>query len=160
VAANEQKYQTYGMLIYPTFEQLDVYGPLNILASTAEYQKIDFHLIAETMDPVTTKPPRPEMNPKNSTVFVTLPPTHTFETAPELDVLIIPGGFGMFETDEVLEKAIQYIKKTAPKVKHILTVCSGSGLAARAGIMDGKKVRNVQFSLPTTSRLRVSRAPD
>lgn len=32
-----------------------------------------------------------------------------------------------------------YIAKTAPKTKHVLTICTGSGVAAKSGIMDGRR---------------------
>lgn len=78
------------------------------------------------------------MNPFNSSVFQKIVPTHTFETAPDLDVLIIPGGAGI--RSPYLNNTLKYIRETAPKVKHVITICTGSALAARAGIMNGKKV--------------------
>ncbi|CAO2654303.1 Nn.00g110360.m01.CDS01 [Neocucurbitaria sp. VM-36] len=88
------------------------------------------------------------MNPLNSTGYPLLPLTHTLETAPELDVLIIPGGPGWRNSD--LNATLEYIQKTAPKVKHIITICTGSGLAARAGIMNGRKATTNKTSWPTT----------
>lgn len=35
--------------------------------------------------------------------------------------------------------AIKCIKDTYPSLKYLITVCTGSGLAARAGILDGKR---------------------
>lgn len=128
------------MVLFRAFDLLDVYGPLEVLQSTSSYHKIDVALISETMDTVVTQPLMATMNPMNSSVYPTLAPTHTFETAPELDVLIIAGGAGM--RSPFINSTLEYIAKTAPKVKHIITICSGSGLAARAGIMNGRKVNN------------------
>jgi putative intracellular protease/amidase len=118
---------------------IDIYGPLEVIQFAASYRQINVSLIAETMDDVSTERLMPSMNPMNSSVWPTLPPTHTFENAPVPDVLIIPGGPGMRGPN--LNKTLEYIAKTAPKVKHIITICTGSGLAARAGIMNGRKVR-------------------
>ena len=78
------------------------------------------------------------MNPMNSSVWPTLNPTHTFETAPDLDVLIVPGGPGMRSPN--LNTTIEWLGQKAKEVKHVVTICTGAGLAARAGVMDGRRV--------------------
>jgi putative intracellular protease/amidase len=41
---------------------------------------------------------------------------------------------------------LDFIKQRAPKVKYVLTVCTGSGLVAKTGLLDGKKATtNKQF---------------
>ena len=70
--------------------------------------------------------------------FPTLPPTHTLQTAPkDLDVLIIPGGLGT--RSPLINDTIEYIARTYPKLQYLLTVCTGSALAARAGLLDGRR---------------------
>ncbi|KAL8385098.1 hypothetical protein RB599_007118 [Gaeumannomyces hyphopodioides] len=98
---------------------------------------LQLFLISETMDVVTTQPVVAAMNPMNSSVYPTLPPTHTLTTVPkDLDVLIIPGGLGA--RSPLINATVDYIAATYPKVRYLLTVCTGSALAARAGILDGK----------------------
>jgi transcriptional regulator GlxA family with amidase domain len=77
------------------------------------------------------------MNPLNSSVYPTLTPTHTFETVPDLDVLIIPGGQG-WRNPTSLNATMAYIRETTPKVQQVLARCRGSALTARAGILNGK----------------------
>lgn len=128
------------------FDLLDVHGPIEILQFLSGFYKIDIALIAETMDPVTSEPSMASMNPLNSSVYPVLPPTHTFETAPELDVLILAGGPGW--RNPTLNATLDYIARTAPKVKQVLTVCTGSALAARSGIMNGRKATTNKTSWP------------
>jgi transcriptional regulator GlxA family with amidase domain len=128
------------------FDVLDVMGPTEILQFVSSSFKTDIVYIAETMEPVTTRPSLPSMNPFNSSVYPLIPPTHTFETAPELDVLIIPGGPGW--RNPALNATLDYIRKTAPKVKQVITICTGSALAGRAGIMAGKKATTNKSSWP------------
>jgi putative intracellular protease/amidase len=107
---------------------------------TGRHHTLDVSLIAETLEPVTTEPLMAMMNPMNSSVWPTLPPTHTLDTArADLDVLVIPGGPGMRAPN--MNRTLEWIRETAPRVKHIITICTGSALAARAGIMGGRKVR-------------------
>lgn len=115
---------------------MDVFGPLEPLQLLARQYQLNLALISETMDPVTSRAATPAMNPYNSNFFPEVLPTHTVDNAPDLDVLIIPGGIGT--RSPLIEKTVEYIRKTMPKVKFLLTVCSGSLLAARAGVLDDK----------------------
>jgi transcriptional regulator GlxA family with amidase domain len=65
-------------------------------------------------------------------------PTHTFATAP-LDILLVPGGLGTRGSALPVEEAIAFIRNTYRQLKYLITVCTGSGLAARAGVLDGKQ---------------------
>jgi len=75
-----------------------------------------------------------------------LPPTHTFENSPDLDILILAGGPGW--RIPTLDATLDFIAKTAPNVKYVLTICTGSALAARAGIMNGRKATTNKTSWP------------
>ncbi|KAF2878046.1 DJ-1/PfpI family protein [Massariosphaeria phaeospora] len=125
-----------GVLLFPAFELLDVFGPLEIISVLAGTYQLQLSLIAETMDPVSTRPLLAAMNRMNSSVFPEVLPTHTIHNAPALDVLLVPGGLGT--RSPFINATLAYIKKTAPQVKYVITVCSGSLLAARAGILDGR----------------------
>lgn len=87
------------------------------------------------MDPVTTRVPG--LGTSSPNFAQSIVPTHTFETAPQLDVLIVPGGFG--NRAPGLESLVNFIKERYPTVRYFISVCTGSGLAARAGILDGKR---------------------
>jgi transcriptional regulator GlxA family with amidase domain len=128
------------------FDVLDVFGPVEVLQMVSGSYRTEIAFIAETMEPVTTRPAMAHMNPLNNNVWPLLPPTHTFETAPELDVLIIPGGPGW--RNPAWNTTLDYIRQTAPKVKHVLTICTGAGLAARSGIMSGRKATTNKSSWP------------
>lgn len=138
--------RTFGIVLFRMFDLLDVHGPIEILQFLSGVYKIDIALIAETMEPVTSEPSMASMNPFNSSVYPVLPPTHTFETAPKLDVLILAGGPGW--RNPTLNATLDYIARTAPKVKQVLTICTGSALAARAGIMNGRKATTNKTSWP------------
>ncbi len=78
------------------------------------------------------------MNTKGSRFGVNVVPTHTHESVPDdLDVLLIPGGIGVIE--DTAKPTIEFVKKTYPKLKYLITVCNGASLAAMAGVLDGKR---------------------
>lgn len=66
-------------------------------------------------------------------------PTHTFDNPPEkIEVLLVPGGGGT-RSEASSGPVIEFIAKIYPSLRYLLTVCTGSGLAARAGVLDGKR---------------------
>lgn len=91
---------------------------------------IEFYIIAETLEPVSTK------WEGTHSAGQSIVPTHTFANALELDVFVIPGGIGGFHASPAL---LEYISKAGSATGNLLTVCNGSALAAQAGILDNKK---------------------
>jgi transcriptional regulator GlxA family with amidase domain len=102
-------------------------------------------LLSSTLDPVTTKAPISPIALGQS-----LLPTHTFATAPSLDLLLVPGGLGTRIPCPEISDAIAYIRATYPSLKYLVTVCTGSVLAARAGVLDGKKATTNKMAWATT----------
>ena len=128
---------SYGVLLYRAFEPLDVFGPLTALQTTSRYHHMTLSLISATLDPVTTEPLTPRMNPQNSSFFQQVLPTHTLATAPPLDVLLVPGGLG--SRSPFLNDSIAFIADRFDSLQYLLTVCTGSMLAAKAGVLDGRR---------------------
>ncbi|EMD66478.1 hypothetical protein GGP41_007914 [Bipolaris sorokiniana] len=141
--------RTYGFVLFRMFDMLDLYGPSEVLQFIGGSYHTNIVYIAETLDPVTTRPALAAMNPLNSSVYPSITPTHTFETAPELDVLVIPGGPG-WRNPTTLNATMEYIRKTTPKVQQVLTICTGSALAARSGILNGKRATSNKSSWLST----------
>jgi transcriptional regulator GlxA family with amidase domain len=136
------------MLLFQAFESLDVFGPLDALQLLSRQHKMDLALLSTTMNPVGTAARAASMNPKNSSFNQQILPTHTLDQAPDLDVLIVPGGLGTRAPD--LNSTIDYIATTYPKLQYIITVCTGAGLAARAGVLDGKRATTNKRSWENT----------
>jgi len=139
----------FGVLGYPGFQALDTFGPLDAFNTLARTYTAPFTLsiIAATLDPVSTTPSHiPWVNP---TFAQSIVPTHTFDTAPPLDVLLVPGGIGALEP--TIAGVIEFIKKVYPSLKYLITVCNGSVVAALAGVLDGKRATtNKQLWKPST----------
>jgi putative intracellular protease/amidase len=61
---------------------------------------------------------------------------HGFDDAPPLDVLLIPGGFGTLPQLEN-PAMLDFLRARASDTGIIASVCTGSALLARAGLLDG-----------------------
>ncbi|KID91119.1 ThiJ/PfpI family protein [Metarhizium guizhouense ARSEF 977] len=91
------------------------------------------------MAPVWMRPPLPGLNKAGSNFTASFNPTHTFDNPPDdIEILLVPGGLGMRRGNSS-EPVVDFVRKTYPKVKYLLTTCTGAGVAARAGVLDGKR---------------------
>ncbi|KAG9235854.1 ThiJ/PfpI family protein [Amylocarpus encephaloides] len=140
----------FGLLLFPSITAIDAFGPLEFLALHSMGHYLNLSVIAQTLDPVSSKPRA--MNAAGSSFGTTLVPTHTFANPPALDVLIIPGGIGTRAPD--LDPAIAYVKATYPSLQYLITVCTGAGIAARAGVLDGKFATTNKRAWAETTGLR------
>ena len=144
----------YGIAIFPGFQALDAFGPLDALNTLALNYPLQLSVLAETIEPISTKPPSGVFDlPPGSSFSQSIQPTHTFADAPPIDVLIVPGGFGV-RVEENIRAVVDYIRDIYPSLKYLITVCTGSGLAARAGVLDGRKATTNKRAWERTTHLR------
>jgi len=113
-----------GVVLFPGFEVLDVYGPLEVLG----FLKDDFriHMIGPAAGPVA------------STQGARTVADHGYADAPALDMLLVPGGLGTRREVEN-EVLLAWLRERAAAASLVASVCTGAGLLARAGILDGRQ---------------------
>ncbi|KAI8581004.1 hypothetical protein K450DRAFT_234160 [Umbelopsis ramanniana AG] len=137
--------QSFGVLLFPGFALLDACGPLELLNGLSSVVPMTVSLIAvDSLEPVATMVPietlsddfRKRVESQQPLAVQRLCPTHTLETCPPLDVLLIPGGFGVPNAAKD-ERVLKFI--TESKAQTIITVCNGTGILAATGLLDGKK---------------------
>jgi cyclohexyl-isocyanide hydratase len=110
-----------GMLLFEGVTQLDLTGPYEILARMPETHVT---LIASTMAPV------------RSEWGLSILPDATFESAPSLDVVCVPGGWGV---DACLtnEDLLDFLRVRSERARFTASVCSGALLLGAAGLLRG-----------------------
>jgi len=112
-----------GMLIFPRMTQLDMTGPYEVLA---RLPNSTVHLVARTLDPVTTDR------------GLQIVPTATYETCPPLDVIMVTGGPGQQDLMED-EAALGFLRKQAANAKYVTSVCTGTLVLGAAGLLKGRR---------------------
>lgn len=145
----------FGIILFPGFQLLDACGPLDALNLLSGSYKMNLYLIAETMDPVSTRRPadQPGAPPGVGSAFAQhLLPTHTFATAPPLDVLLVPGGIGTRHEPNIAG-AVAFIRRVFASLRYLVTICTGAGLAARAGVLDGLRATTNKTAFDETAAL-------
>jgi putative intracellular protease/amidase len=111
-----------GAVFYNDFELLDAYGPLEMFGALGDEIKIV--TIAEQAGPVSSS-----AGPKTIADY-------GFDDAPELDLILLPGGIGTIP-ELGNEAMLTFLKTRAAKSQITMSVCTGSALLAKAGLLDG-----------------------
>ena len=119
---------TIGMLIFEGAEELDFVGPWEVFTMAAKVRDdIRVVTIAERAGPVACA--------KGMRVL----PDHTLGDAPEIDVVLVPGGIGTRrEVDNPV--VIDWLRKIAPGLDWVTSVCTGALLLCEAGFATGRRV--------------------
>ena len=123
--------RTLGAIFYKDFELLDSYGPLEMFGNIGPELRIV--TVAEEAGPVASA-----QGPQTLADY-------GFEDCPSLDLILVPGGIGTFPQ---LENAaiIDFLQRRSKLAELTMSVCSGSALLAKAGILDGRRATsNKQF---------------
>jgi transcriptional regulator GlxA family with amidase domain len=124
-----------GVLLFEDVEPLDAVGPAQVfwsLGSARRYiepfRATEVHLVAETTDPV------------RFGHGMVVHPAYDYDTAPALDVLIVPGGSGAErEVDDgpgtfgrrfqaQHEPTLAFVRRQAAHAEVVASVCTGAGL--------------------------------
>ncbi|KAK6358717.1 hypothetical protein TWF730_008040 [Orbilia blumenaviensis] len=135
----KDKVMRFGMVLFPGYEPLDVMGPLQILFRLSMSHPATLSVIASKAGPISALPNDPYVVGK-AIAAPQMVATHSFADAPDLDVLLVPGGWGIFNNLENNDTSIEdFVKARYPKLQYLLSVCTGATSLARAGVLDGKK---------------------
>jgi len=112
------------VILFNSFETLDVFGPVEILGRLKDQFTIQFYsqhggtILSTQNVPVITKP----MSELQSSNYI----------------LLIPGGDGLKDIIRNNDY-IAMLKEFTVKAEFILTVCTGSILLSKTGMLDGKR---------------------
>jgi transcriptional regulator GlxA family with amidase domain len=113
-----------GVVLYPQFELLDVFGPVEMFGNLTG--TIEVKMVAEKSGPVVSA-----QGPSAVAEF-------GFADCPDLDLLMVPGGNGtLIELENKV--FLDWLTMRAASAEVVMSVCSGSALLARAGLLDGKR---------------------
>jgi cyclohexyl-isocyanide hydratase len=119
------------MLLFDAVTQLDLTGPYEVLARMPNAR---VSLVAESAAPVRTE------------WGMIIQPDIAFTDAPQFDILVVPGGWGV---DAQLMNAalIDFIRKQGAHARYVTSVCSGALLLGAAGLLRGYRATTHWMSL-------------
>lgn len=115
--------KTIGVVLFEQFETLDVYGPVQMMGRLPDYRIV---FVAQKAGPV------------RSSQGVEAVAAYSFDDAPQLDILLVPGGKGTREEVDN-ESLLAFLRRQDQGTEVTASVCTGAALLARAGILDGRR---------------------
>jgi cyclohexyl-isocyanide hydratase len=146
----EERQIQIGLLLFPGLTQLDLTGPYEVLARVPG---VTVHVVARTREPVT------------SDRGLSLVPSTTFAECPDLEIICVPGGSGVY--DQMLdEQTLGFLRRQAGQARFVTSVCSGALILGAAGLLQGYRATthwaSMQFleafgATPVDSRVCVDR---
>lgn len=116
--------RTLGVVLYPKFELLDVCGPVEIFGNLGPKVKV-----------VTVAA---EAGPVASTQGTKLLADYSLDNCPDLDLVLVPGGNGTLN-ELKNAKLHEWLRKRAEKAEIVMSVCTGSAILAKAGLLDDRR---------------------
>ena len=121
-----------GVVLFDGFTVLDAYGPIQAFGASwltrpdgTRHRLFEIVTMAESAGPV-----RSGEGP--ATVA-----DHAFADAPDCDILVVPGGFGT-RTAIKDRRFLEQLAGASRRAAVTTTVCTGSALLARTGLLDGQ----------------------
>jgi putative intracellular protease/amidase len=115
--------RTVGIVLYPGFEVLDVFGPVEMWANTPGLEVV---MISQDGGSV------------RSAQGTVVHADYSFATAPKLSIMMVPGGagtYGQLENPTLLN----FLKLRDAETEFTTSVCTGSAILAKAGLLKGRK---------------------
>ena len=114
------------IVIFDDVEILDFAGPYEVFgvsATESERSPYDVYAVAQSRNIVRAR---------NG---LQIQPQYTFDELPSPNILVIPGGYGT-RRERFNESFLAFVRKNAAKVDRVLSVCTGSLILGRAGLLD------------------------
>jgi transcriptional regulator GlxA family with amidase domain len=118
------KKRIVGTVLFPGFELLDVFGPLEAYGMARD--NFSLVTVAEKAGPVASA-----QGPSAVAEF-------GFADAPHLDLILVPGGWGTRAQAEN-PAILKFLAERAKPAEVVTSVCTGAALLARAGLLDGTR---------------------
>lgn len=119
-----------GILLFNEVEVLDFAGPFEVFSLARDFNQealFQVHTITENGQMIRAR---------NGLKVL---PDYNFSNCPQLDILLVPGGYGAEEIEMYNESLLSWITEKAQQVEILASVCTGALLLAQAGFLKGKK---------------------
>jgi len=122
------------ILAYNGMTMLDAIGPYEVLSNLPDVEII---FVSKKRGEI-----------KADTGFATLKTKYNFKDVTEADILIVPGSSISFIDVIKDEKILNWIKLIDSTTKYTATVCSGSIILAKTGLLEGKFATSHYKTIP------------
>jgi transcriptional regulator GlxA family with amidase domain len=117
-----------GIVLFTDVDDLDAMGPKEVLGTFAKYSGGEWEVVFISQDGAAVR----------TFLHTRIQADYSFETCPQLDVVLIPGGLGT-RTEVDNPELIAFIQDQAKGATWITSVCTGALVLHRAGFLSGRR---------------------
>lgn len=130
--------RTLAALVFPGFETLDYFGPIEMLGGFGKETEII--TVAKESGPVAS------CHGQQIVVDKTIAEKNDY------DLLLVPGGDSALIAGED-EELLQWLREASANAERVMAVCTGSILLGLAGVLDGRKATTNKMDFTNTVHL-------
>jgi len=118
-----------GIYVFKDAEIIDFAAPYGVFSVARRFDpELDAFLIADSLRPVQAQ------------AGFTVLPNYSFSDSPAMDAFLIPGGFGTRQ--EMYNRRLHEFIRSLPQSTLLTSVCTGSWVYAKMGLLDGLAATN------------------
>ena len=118
-----------GIYVFKDAEIVDFAAPHGVFSVARRFDpELDAFLIADALRPVQAQ------------AGFTVLPNYCFDDRPAMDAFLIPGGFGTRQ--ELYNRRLHEFVRSLPETTLLTSVCTGSWIYGRMGLLDGLPATN------------------
>ena len=118
-----------GIYVFKDAEIVDFAAPYGVFSVARRFDpELEAFLVADALRPVQTQ------------AGFTVLPNYSFADAPAMDAFLIPGGFGTRQ--ELHNRRLHEFVRSLPKETLLTSVCTGSWIYGKMGLLDGLSATN------------------
>ncbi len=130
--------RTLAALVFPGFETLDYFGPIEMLGGMGD--EIEVITVAKTSDPVASV--------HGQRICI----DRALSEGADYDLVLIPGGdSGLIECDD--PDILQWIVDVSAKADRVMAVCTGTVILGMTGLLDGRRATTNKMDFTSTVHL-------
>lgn len=127
--------RTLAALVFPGFETLDYFGPIEMLGGFGEQTEII--TVAKTSEPV------PSVHGQR------IVPDKTLSENNDYDLLFIPGGdSALIEAED--DELLAWLREASANAERVMAVCTGTVLLAMTGVLDRRRATTNKLDFTKT----------
>ena len=137
---------TIGFLVYEQIDLLDLTGPFEVFSLVEKFtgeEKFRLHTIGSSCQKIKTRG------------GMSIGVDYTFNDSPKIDILVLPGGPGVYSLSEETE-TMNWVKRVHEETKYTLTVCSGIYFLAKNGYLKNERVTTHHGDFETLQNIEPS----
>ena len=94
------------------------------------------HTVFHTRPGIEVTTISPDGEPVTTFEGIVLKPHHGFDSAPPIDILVVPSAEHSMDTDLGDERMIRWVRETGAKARFVISLCDGAFVLAKARLLD------------------------